>query len=107
MRTGLLRGHLDGLLLALLAQEPGHGYALARRLADQSGGELMVPEGSFYPALQRLERQGLVTSAWTVVDGRRRRVYRIAPAGRRAASDGASEWQRFSGAMNRVIGGRA
>src|SRR5262245_54980908 len=77
MNPEFLRGHLEGLLLAVLVDHPGHGYALSQRLATRSGGELAVPEGSLYPALQRLERRGLVTSAWATVDGRRRRVYRL------------------------------
>ena len=56
MNADFLRGHLEGLLLAVLADEPGHGYELSQRLTARSGGELGVPEGSLYPALQRLER---------------------------------------------------
>ncbi len=104
MNTDFLRGHLEGLLLAVLRDEPGHGYALTQRLAVRSGGELTVPEGSLYPALQRLERRGLVTSKWDRSDGRRRRVYRIAAAGRRQASAAARDWQRFSTAVDRVLG---
>ena len=71
--TNLIRGHLEGLLLAALVEEPGHGYALSQRLAARSGGELAVPEGSLYPALQRLERLGFVNSSWARAEGRRRR----------------------------------
>ena len=69
MRADLLRGHLDGLLLAVLAEAPGHGYELSQRLTQRSGGELGVHEGSLYPALHRLERGGLVESAWSTGDG--------------------------------------
>jgi PadR family transcriptional regulator PadR len=100
-----LRGHLEGLLLAVLVDDPGHGYALGQRLAARSGGELAVPEGSLYPALQRLERRGLVTSAWATVDSRRRRVYRLSAAGRRQAGAEASDWKVFSAALDRVWGG--
>ena len=58
MRADLLRGHLDGLLLAVLADAPGHGYELSQRLTERSGGALGVQEGSLYPALHRLERAG-------------------------------------------------
>src|SRR6476469_6811453 len=58
--TDLLRGHLDGLLLAVLAEAPGHGYELARRVHRRSGGDVGVPEGSMYPALHRLEGGGVV-----------------------------------------------
>ncbi|WP_028060775.1 PadR family transcriptional regulator [Candidatus Solirubrobacter pratensis] len=104
MRADLLRGHLDGLLLAVLAGAPGHGYELGRRLAQRSGGELGVPEGSLYPALHRLERGGLVESSWGSGDGRRRRIYRLTPAGRRAVEASRQEWRVFSCAVDRVLG---
>lgn len=107
MRNDLLRGHLDGLLLAVLSGAPGHGYELSQRLSEQSGGELGVPEGSLYPALHRLERGGLVESSWSSADGRRRRIYRLTEAGRRAATASRQEWRGFSRAVERVIGGTA
>ena len=103
--TNLIRGHLEGLLLAVLVEEPGHGYALSQRLAQRSGGELGVPEGSLYPALQRLERLGLVTSSWASVQGRRRRVYSLTDAGRRQAGCAAREWRMFAAGVDRVLGG--
>lgn len=107
MAADWLRGHLDGLLLAVLADAPGHGYELSRRLADRSGGELDVPEGSLYPALHRLERGALVASSWSRGDGRRRRVYRLTAKGRRAVGQSRREWQAFSTAIDRVLGGTA
>jgi PadR family transcriptional regulator PadR len=104
MRGDLLRGHLDGLLLAVLADAPAHGYELSRRLAERSGGELGVPEGSLYPALHRLERGGLVESSWSTEAGRRRRIYRLTRAGRRAVTATRSEWRTFSAAVERVLG---
>src|SRR6478752_2734664 len=77
MRADLLRGHVDALLLAVLAEAPGHGYELNQRLLTRSGGELDVNEGSLYPALHRLERRGLVESEWSAGGGRKRRVYRL------------------------------
>jgi PadR family transcriptional regulator, regulatory protein PadR len=104
MRADLLRGHLDGLLLAVLAEAPGHGYELSQRLSRNSDGELGVPEGSLYPALHRLERGGLVQSAWSRGEGRRRRVYRLTSAGRRAVRDTRAEWRAFASAVDRVLG---
>lgn len=104
MRADLLRGHLDGLLLAVLTEVPGHGYELSQRLTKRSRGELGVPEGSLYPALHRLERAGLVASAWSAGDGRRRRVYRLTAAGRRAASRSRREWRDFAAVVDRVLG---
>jgi PadR family transcriptional regulator, regulatory protein PadR len=107
MRPEFLRGHLEGLLLAVVAEEPGHGYALSQRLAARSGGEFTIPEGSMYPALQRLERRGLVTSAWVDVEGRRRRVYRLAPAGCREVAATYRDWKAFAAAVEQVLGGTA
>jgi len=104
MNADFLRGHLEGLLLAVLVDEPGHGYGLSQRLAVRSGGDLAVPEGSLYPALQRLERRGLVTSAWEAVDGRRRRVYHLSRAGRREAVVAARDWKQFAAAVDQVLG---
>jgi PadR family transcriptional regulator, regulatory protein PadR len=103
----LIRGHLDRLLLAVLADVPGHGYELSQRLNDRSGGKLGVPDGSLYPALHRLERAGLVESSWSKCDGRRRRVYRLSRAGTRAADESRSEWRTFSAAVDRVLGSTA
>jgi PadR family transcriptional regulator len=104
MTSDLLRGHLDRLLLAVLADAPGHGYELSRRLTGRSGGELEVPEGSLYPALHRLERAGSVASAWSDGDGHRRRVYRLTAAGRREVTRSRAEWRAFSMAVGRVLG---
>jgi DNA-binding PadR family transcriptional regulator len=107
MASSLIRGHLDGLLLAVLGDGPGHGYALSQRLASRSGGQLAVPEGSLYPALQRLERMGGVTSTWITSEGRRRRVYSLSDAGRRQRATAAREWWAFSSAVDTVLGGTA
>ena len=107
MSADLLRGHLDRLLLAVLADAPGHGYELSQRLTERSGGELGVHEGSLYPALHRLERGGRVESSWSTGDGRRRRIYRLTPGGRRAVRESRREWQAFSTAVDRVLGGPA
>ena len=102
--TDLLRGHLDGLLLAVLAEAPGHGYELARRVATRSGGHLDVPEGSLYPALHRLEKAGLVSSQWANSDGRRRRVYKRTAAGRRHLASWRDQRRTFVVAVDRVLG---
>jgi PadR family transcriptional regulator, regulatory protein PadR len=104
MRADLLRGHLDGLLLAVLADAPGHGYELSQRLTQRSGGELGVHEGSLYPALHRLERSGFVESAWSAEGRRRRRIYRLTATGRRAVQESRREWRAFSTAVDRVLG---
>src|SRR5262245_33266845 len=104
MRADLLRGHVDSLLLAALTGAPGHGYEISQRLTRTSGGELAVNEGSLYPALHRLERGGLVPSTWSANEGRRRRIYEITDAGRRAAEQSRREWKAFSTAVDQVMG---
>src|SRR5258706_14754430 len=84
MRSELLKGHLDSLVLALLEEGPLHGYGIIEQLRLRSGETFDLPEGTVYPALYRLERAGAVTSTRARVAGRPRRVYRLARA-RRAA----------------------
>jgi len=104
MPADLLRGHLDRLLLAVLAEASGHGYELGQRLKERSGGQLEIYDGSLYPALHRLERAGLVKSSWSTCDGRRRRVYSLTSSGRRDAAASRREWQTFSLVVDRVLG---
>ena len=81
MEGDALRGHLELLLLAALARNEQHGYALIEWLRTQSDGALDLGEGSVYPALRRLEAAGFVTSAWRADGGRRKRVYRLTKRG--------------------------
>ncbi|MFI7335813.1 PadR family transcriptional regulator [Micromonospora aurantiaca (nom. illeg.)] len=100
-----VRGHLDLLLLAVLAAEgPVHGYALIIALRDRSKGAFDVPEGTVYPALHRLERAGLVTSRWEQAAPRRRRVYELTSEGRRAQSVKKREWRRLVAGVQAVLG---
>ena len=80
------KGHLDVLLLAAVAVGEAHGYAIIKRLREQSKGRPDLSEGTLYPALHRLESADLVGSSWATVAGRRRRVYGITPTGREALS---------------------
>jgi DNA-binding PadR family transcriptional regulator len=100
----LLRGQLDRLLLAVLADAPGHGYELAQRLHQRSGNKFEAPEGSLYPALHRLEKAGRVKSTWDVSSGRRRRVYSLTSSGRRQLHGWRTEWVTFSSAVDSVLG---
>lgn len=87
------RGALRALLLAALADEDLHGYALARRIEDRARGTLKIREGSLYPALHELELEGAIAATWTKAPtGRRRRVYSLTRAGRRAAKGARAEW---------------
>lgn len=105
MNSAALRGHLDSLLLAVLAPEPLHGYAVIEALQRRSGGALDLPTGTIYPALRRLERAGWVTGTWEVVSGRRRRTYALTRSGRRALADQRADWLRFSGVIGSLLGG--
>jgi DNA-binding PadR family transcriptional regulator len=106
VRSELLKGHLDLLLLATLRDEPAHGYAVLQRLTELSDGEFDLPEGTIYPALHRLERGGLLRSRTSIHHGRTRRTYRLTPAGERAVSGKRAEWERFAAGMARTLEAR-
>lgn len=94
------------MLLAALRRRPAHGYAIIEDLKSRSEGRFDLPEGTIYPVLHRLERQGLVTSEWSDASGRRRRVYRLTRKGQRALGEKAEAWRGFArgaaGALGRA-----
>jgi DNA-binding PadR family transcriptional regulator len=104
MKSDTLNGQLDPLILATVAEEPAHGYAILQRLKERSGGAFDLAEGTIYPALHRLERDGLLSSAWSTESGRRRRVYSVTRAGTSALEVRRREWKQFSRAVAAVIG---
>ncbi len=99
-----LKGHLDLLLLAVLAEGPAHGYAVIEALRSRSAGTFDLPEGTIYPALHRLESQGLLRSHWSEDSLRRKRVYQLTPKGQQALAKRQEEWKRFSKAINATVG---
>src|SRR5262249_33233273 len=101
--TEALKGHLDALVLAVVAVEPAHGYAIIEELKRRSGGAFDLPEGTVYPALHRLERAGLLDSGWSAARGRKRRVYRLTRRGRRRLEASRTEWQAFAHAIDAVL----
>jgi PadR family transcriptional regulator, regulatory protein PadR len=103
MQSEVLKGHVDLLLLAVLAEAPAHGYRVVERLRDTSDGAFDLAEGTVYPALYRLEHQGLVASQWRMEDGRRRRVYRLTSAGRRELARRRDDWRRYERAVRAVL----
>jgi PadR family transcriptional regulator PadR len=103
MNAETLKGHLDLLLLAALQSRPAHGYAIADTLRARSDGAFDLPEGTLYPALHRLERAGLLSSRWSEVGGRRRRVYQLTAKGQRSLAKRQSEWRDFSRAVLAVV----
>jgi DNA-binding PadR family transcriptional regulator len=97
------KGHVDLLLLSLLEHDPAHGYGLVEALRERSEGVFELAEGTVYPALYRLERQGLVASSWDTVGGRKRRMYRLTARGGRELSRQRSEWRTYVQAVEAVV----
>jgi transcriptional regulator len=99
-----LRGSLDLLILKTLSLSAMHGWGVSQRVQQMSDGEFAMNQGSLYPALQRLEKDGLITSDWGVTDNNREaRYYRITPAGRRALGREIESWKRFAAALDAVL----
>jgi PadR family transcriptional regulator PadR len=107
MRREQLKGHLDLLLLSVLADAPAHGYAVIAVLRERSREEFALPEGTVYPALHRLESAGLLRSYWAEQTGRRRRLYELTARGASVLAQLRSEWRRFSTGVQAVVGGPA
>jgi PadR family transcriptional regulator PadR len=98
-----LKGHVDLLLLATLRRGPLHGYGIVEALRSTSAGAFDLAEGTVYPALYRLERARLLTSRWTKLGGRRRRVYSLTRRGRAELARERSDWQAFARAVEAVV----
>jgi PadR family transcriptional regulator, regulatory protein PadR len=100
----LLQGTLDMLVLKALQLEPMHGWGITERIGNWSQDRLQVNQGSLYPALHRLQRQGWITSEWkTTENNRRARYYRLTAAGRRQVTVEQENWERLSQAVNLVM----
>lgn len=99
------RGSAEVALLALLAEEPLHGYELARRIEKQSGGLLRFTLASLYPLLYRMEKRGWVRGAWQKLpNGRERRCYQLTPQGRKQVAPMQKEWSLFFRALHKLAG---
>jgi transcriptional regulator len=99
------KGSAEMIVLALLEGRARHGYELAKMIESESGSRLQFHVASLYPMLYRLERKGLVEGRWVEKAGeRRRRFYRLTPAGRRALSVHRRTWREFVSALNRLTG---
>lgn len=102
--NALLHGALDALILKVLSRGPSHGYAVARAIEDATGDDLLVEEGSLYPALYRLERRGWVEAEWGTSElGRRAKLYRLTPAGRARLAEEVATWRRFSTSVSKLL----
>ena len=103
-QTDALRGSLDLLILKTLSLSAMHGWGISQRVQQISKGVLEVNQGSLYPALQRLEKDGLVTSDWDTTDNNRRaRYYRLTATGRRALGVELENWRRFAVGLEAVL----
>jgi PadR family transcriptional regulator, regulatory protein PadR len=102
LRSEVLKGHIEFLLLATIDRDPKHGYAIARSIRSASGGAIDLAEGTVYPALYRLERAGFLASTTRNVRGRRRRVYRLTRRGRGALGEERALWRMFTRAVDAV-----
>src|SRR5437763_12446589 len=102
--TDLVQGTLDLLILRTIVGEELHGWAIAQRIQLLSKDVLQVNQGSLYPALQRLERQGWITADWGVSENNRRaRFYRLTAAGKRRLEKERADWERLSAAISLVM----
>src|SRR5262245_64509716 len=98
--TELLPGTLDMLILKAVSLSPLHGYGVLLRIAQISGNALQIPQGSLYPALYRLERQGLIAAEWGESDNNRKaKFYTITTSGRRRLKEEAAGWDRLAAAI--------
>jgi len=104
----LLKGNTPAMVLAVLRAGPLHGYGIAREIERRSGDLLKFREGTLYPALHALERDGLVVGQWEVQpSGPARKVYALTKSGRLELDRRTCAWQAFSVAVSKVIGGEA
>jgi transcriptional regulator len=104
-KADVLQGTLDLMVLQTLSTlGPLHGYAIAARLEQVSGGALQLNMGTLYPALMRLEQRALLRGSWGTTDSHRQaRFYTLTPAGRRALAREKQEWQRMSGIIHTLL----
>jgi transcriptional regulator len=102
--SDLIQGTLDLLILKSLATEPRHGWAIAKRIQAASGDVLQIKQGSLYPALHRLENQGLIRAEWKESEtGREAKFYSLTKAGRAQLETEISQWDRLSAAIRLTL----
>lgn len=105
IKSDLLQGTLDLLILKTLELEPMHGWGITQRIQQISRDVLQVNQGSLYPALHRLEEQGWVTAAWkNSQNNRQAKYYALTARGRRQLAEEKENWVRLSGAVARIVG---
>jgi transcriptional regulator len=102
--TGILPGTLDLLILKAVSLGRLHGYGVLLRIEQISGGALQIQQGALYPALYRLEHQGLIASDWGISENNRKaKYYRLTAAGRRRLGEDTASWKRLAAVMARSL----
>ncbi len=105
-KSDLLQGTLDLMILRTLQRGPMHGWGISQRIQQLSQDVLQVNQGSLYPALHRLEQQGLIEAEWGSSDNNRQaKFYQLTRDGRKQLADETRNWERMSAAVARVIAG--
>src|ERR1700758_2333852 len=105
--AGLLPGTLDLLILKAVSLGPLHGYGVLLRIEQISGGALQIEQGALYPALYRLEHQGLIAGEWGTSDNNRRaKYYQLTTAGRKRLREQTAGWERLVNAMTAALSAR-
>ena len=99
-----MKGSLPFLILHILSLKPAHGYGIAKEIKRRSGGNLAFAEGTIYPTLHDLEKQGLIFASEEEVRGRTRRYYPLTSDGQQALAKEHAEWQQFSLGISRILG---
>jgi len=100
----LIKGSLDLLVLKVLSIDSAHGYAIMSRIRERSGGEILVEEGSLYPALHRMERQGWIDAEWGLSElNRRAKFYRLTRRGKKELATREKDWRQMTSAIARVL----
>jgi PadR family transcriptional regulator len=103
-KSDLLQGTLDLLILKTLASGPMHGWGVAQKIHVLSNDILQVNQGSLYPALHRLEQQGLISAEWGASESNRQaKFYELTKAGRKQLADETRNWERMAGAVARIL----
>jgi PadR family transcriptional regulator PadR len=103
-RRELIKSNIDSLLLCLVKDQSMYGYQIIKELEDRSQGYFKFKEGTLYPALHRLEKNGLIQGKWQIlINGQQRKYYSITVKGRESLEEKRSDWNEFFNAMNLII----
>ena len=104
VKSDLLQGTLDLLILKVVALEPSHGYAIAQRIRRMSQEALQIQQGSHYPALHRLENRGWLRAEWRETEtGREAKYYSLTAAGRKQLKEEEAGWERLTSAIGLIL----